>query len=255
MITLDQIKELSKRYNTNESVIAREYVQLTFLKELYTSSLSKGIYFKGGTALRLIYGGKRFSEDLDFTVSIDEAGFIEGINKIFESLSASYPYQIKEKKTLTGKTYLLTANINGFSSPLYVRLDFSMRESVIEPIESILKTEYPIIIQSFISTLSKNEILAEKIRAIMTRNKHRDFYDIWLLLEIGAKLDVDLINKKLAYYDEVFSKDKLLESLNKFNKNDFIVDLRPFVPINERAKLGDFYDYVKKYLEESLSAI
>ncbi len=254
MITLDQIKELSKKYKTNESVIAREYIQLSVLKELYSSNFSKQIYFKGGTALRLIYGGKRFSEDLDFTVLMDEALFIEGITKIFDNLKSLYPYEIKEKETLTGKTHLLTANINGLSAPSYVRLDFSMRETVLEPTESILKTEYPIIVQNFISTLSKNEILAEKIRAIMTRYKHRDLYDIWLLLEIGAVLDINLVNKKLAYYNESFHRDKFLSALEKFKKDDFVSDLRPFVPINEREKLDDFFDYVKSYLFKYLES-
>ena len=248
MITLSQIKELSRKSNINESVIAREYVQLSILRELYSTNFSKNIYFKGGTALRLIYGGKRFSEDLDFTVTMSDALFTNGIAKIFDNLRSLYPYEIKEKETLTGKTYLLTAKINGMSAPSYVRLDFSMRESVIEPVESILKTDYPIILQNFISTLSKNEILAEKIRAIMTRNKLRDLYDAWLLLEIGAVLDINLINKKLAYYNESFDESKLLDALEKFQKNDFIVDLRPFVPINERSKLGNFFDYIKGYL-------
>ncbi len=252
MITLNEIKILSKKYKTNESVVAREFIQLTVLKELYSSNFSRQIYFKGGTALRLIYGGKRFSEDLDFTVSIDKDLFSENITKFFDSIKASYPYKIKEKDSIAGKTYLLTAKINGMSAPLYVRLDFSMRESVIEPVESILKTEYPIILQNFISTLSKNEILAEKIRAVMTRDKSRDLYDIWLLLEIGATLDIDLVNKKLAYYGEFFDKSKLIKALEKFNKNDFILDLRPFVPINEREKLGEFYDYVKVYLGKYL---
>ena len=255
MITLDQIKELSKKFNTNESVVAREYVQLTVLKELYSSGFSKGIYFKGGTALRLIYGGKRFSEDLDFTVSMQEIPFTQAVTKVFRNLESLYPYKINEKKTITGKSYLLTASINGLNAPSYVRLDFSMREVVIEPVESILKTEYPIIVQNFVSTLSKNEILAEKIRALMTRYKHRDLYDIWLLLEIGAVLDIGLVNKKLAYYNENFDRNKLLSALEKFKKDDFVIDLRPFVPINERAKLDDFFDYVKVYLLNYLETI
>ncbi|MDA1338244.1 MAG: nucleotidyl transferase AbiEii/AbiGii toxin family protein [bacterium] len=255
MITLDQIKQLSKKYKTNESVVAREYVQISVLKELYSTSFSRQIYFKGGTALRLMYGGKRFSENLDFTVTMEEISFVDGIEKVFDNLKSQYPYTIKEKDTLTGKSYLLTANINGLGAPSFVRLDFSMREAVIEPTESILRTEYPIIVQNFISTLSKNEILAEKVRAVMTRYKHRDLYDIWLLLEIGAVLDIGLVNKKLAYYDQVFDKNKLISELAKFEKADFIMDLRPFVPVNERAKLDEFFDFVKVYLLKYLETI
>ena len=237
MITLNQIKELSKKYKTNESVIAREYVQLSILKEIYSSNFSRR---------------KRFSEDLDFTVKINEDVFVKDINKVFSKLKSLYPYDIKEKETIVGKTYLLSATLDGMGNPSYVRLDFSMRESVYEPVESILKTEYPILIQNFVSTISKNEILAEKFRAIINRKKHRDLYDIWLLLEIGADLDVNLINKKLAYYKETFDIKQVLNELDKITKEEFIIDIRPFVPLNERDKLGDFFQYVKAYVIKHL---
>ena len=109
--------------------------------------------------------------------------------------------------------------------------------------------------QGFVNSLSQNEILAEKIRAIMTRRKHRDFYDLWVLQENGAILDKSLISKKLVYYNEVFSAEKILNRLEDFTKEEFVIDLRPFIPINERDKLSDLFDYVKAYLEKSLGSI
>ncbi len=71
--------------------------------------------------------------------------------------------------------------------------------------------------------------------------------------ENGAILDEKLISKKLSYYNEVFDSKKLVERLNDFTKEEFITDFRPYIPITERDKLGDLFDYVKAYLTKSLS--
>src|SRR3989338_2183614 len=67
MITEDQIRALSKHYSIDEFSIMREYIQIIFLTELFAQKSSDRIFFKGGTALRLLYNSLRFSEDLDFT--------------------------------------------------------------------------------------------------------------------------------------------------------------------------------------------
>src|SRR3990167_7676647 len=63
--------------------IVREYAQHLFLAELYQLPGSEKLLFKGGTALRIVYGSPRFSEDLDFSlfgVSSNEIGpFIENL--------------------------------------------------------------------------------------------------------------------------------------------------------------------------------
>lgn len=250
MISNSQLKFLVKKYKINESVIVREFVQLLFLKELYAKSFSKNIYFKGGTAIRLIYGGQRFSEDLDFTVELDEKVFLKKIWQLFKTLSNQHPFSFKQRETLSGKIFLLTAQSTNIKSKVFVKLDFSFREKVLDPVAQVLKTDYPIILQNFISCLSKNEILAEKIRAVFQRIKHKDLYDLWVLQELGARVDLNLIESKLKFYGEVFTKDKLLERLSIFSKDEFVKDLRPFVPINQRAKLADLFDYVIVYLKK-----
>lgn len=255
MISQNQIRRLVKRYKVNDSIITREYVQLLFLKELYEQNFSKNIFFKGGTAIRLLYEGTRFSEDLDFTVQLDSDSFTKHLQKFFSAFENIHSATFKERKTITGKAFLLTADIPYIKSNIFVKLDFSMRENVLEPTQNILTTDYPIIMQGFINSLSRNEILAEKIRAIMTRKKHRDLYDLWVLQENGAALDEKLVAKKLSYYNEVFDSKKTIKRLNSFTKEEFVKDLRPFIPINEQDKLGDLFDYVKTYLIKSLSNI
>lgn len=254
MITEQQIDTLSRKYKINQTIVTREFIQILFLKELYEENFSKDVYFKGGTAIRLLYGGKRFSEDLDFTVNIGQKPFQSLIKKFFTKLENQYPFTIKRRKSIVGFSYLITAKLPFIKSLIYVKLDFSMRENVLQPAQVILNTEYPVIIQSFIKTLSKDELLAEKIRATLKRSKHRDLYDLWILQELGAKVDVKLLQKKLAYYKEVFNVNALMRKLNKFTRKGFIQDLRPFVPINERTKLGDLFDYVLAYVKKSFNS-
>ena len=55
----------------NEKRIRKsELLQLILLDNLYAQSGTERVYFQGGTALRWVYGGARFSEDLDFVTDL-----------------------------------------------------------------------------------------------------------------------------------------------------------------------------------------
>jgi len=253
MITKEQIYLLAKKHKINEIIIFREYLQLFFLSELYSRKQSKDIFFKGGTALHLIYGAPRFSEDLDFTVNLKEKDFLAFIWQLFDALSKKESVKFKERKTLGGKKFLLTAVPIMLPHETFINLDFSFREKVLEPQKSIIETDYPLLFTSYIYHLSKEEIFAEKIRALLTRVKGRDLYDLWYLLTQGVRINKDLVEKKLKYYRlKNISKDKILERIEQFPQKDFILDVRPLVPITEREKLADFFYYLKDYLRKNL---
>lgn len=247
MITIEQINELAKKYKINESVVAREYFQVLFLMELYSKDFAEKVYFKGGTAIRILYGGQRFSEDLDFTVMLDEEKFSDLFEEFMRTLVNLYPISYSKKRSISGKTFMLVCNIENFKHPITIKLDFSFREIVLEPKTAIISTDYPIISRDYIVTMSKDEIIAEKIRALTTRNKLRDLYDLWILLELGGKLDINLINKKLSFYKETFDARKLISHINQLDRQKFVVDLRPFVPSDQREKLPKFFDYIQDY--------
>jgi predicted nucleotidyltransferase component of viral defense system len=249
MLSREQAKNFSKNFGVSEYVVLREYMQILFLKDLYEQSFSKDLFFKGGTAIRLLYGGERFSEDLDFTVGFPELSFVKSVEKFFSLLKKHYDMDAKERKSLAGRTYLLTKKVSFLKNPIYIRLDFSMREDVQQPTRNILKTDYPIVVQNFIYSLSKDEILAEKIRAVLKREKPRDLYDLWILQELGAKFDPKLVQKKLEYYGEEFSTQDFLKRLDLFKKENFKKDLAPFLAKKEREKLGELFEFVQKYLQ------
>jgi len=251
MITKDQIHQISKKNKINETTIFREYLQLFFLSELYSRKQSKDIFFKGGTALHLIYKAPRFSEDLDFTAGLKEKDFLNFIQELFDATSKREAIEFKERKTLAGKRFLLTALPAVLSYKTFVNLDFSFREKVLDPQKSFIETDYPVLFTSYVYHPSIDELFAEKIRALLTRTKGRDLYDLWYLVTQGARIDKDLVKEKLKYYHlKDINKDKIIKRVSQFSKKVFVLDVRPLVPVDGRDKLEDFFDYIKDYLRE-----
>lgn len=251
MITKGQLTLLTGKFKTNESTVLREYLQLIFLNTLYSFPDSHNIIFKGGTAIHLIFGASRFSEDLDFAVQMDLVNFEKFIFRVFSSLEPE-GFKFKPRKTIAGKRYLMSNNIPGSKQQLFINLDFSFREKVFEIQNSSITTPLPIVFTSRVCHMSQSEIYAEKIRAILNRQKGRDLYDLWYLCAKGTKIDLVMLQSKLDYYKQTYSKNNVLKKVSAFDKNQFIFDLRPFVTLGERDKMGNLFDYIQIYLKEKL---
>lgn len=74
-VLIEQAKANNMPANKLRGII-REYIQTLMLKYLYSSKWANRFYFLGGTSLRLVYGFKRFSEDLYFNVTnVDKEEF------------------------------------------------------------------------------------------------------------------------------------------------------------------------------------
>lgn len=254
MMTIDQINALSVKFNINHTVIYREYIQLVFLQKLTAEIESNKVYFRGGTAIHLLFGAPRFSEDLDFTVGLPSERFSVVIGKILERMINEESVSWKEKPSVAGRRILMTAPPVMLKNPVFVNLDFSFRERVLAPASSSITTQYPVVFRSYVWHLSKEEILAEKIRAVMTRRKGRDLYDLWYLLSTGTKLNDKHMKKKLNYYQLAgVQTEDIFKRITSFPKDEFVLDLRPFVPERERARLNDFFAYAQVQIKQVLA--
>jgi len=66
MLDLKQIKEqYPEQLHGYEKGILREYLQYKILQAIFESKQASKPSFLGGTALRIMYGNNRFSEDID----------------------------------------------------------------------------------------------------------------------------------------------------------------------------------------------
>lgn len=215
MISKEKLREYTKLKNYNLGQAEKDYFQEIILFILY-QEFGNELVFKGGTALTKCYGFDRFSEDLDFTSSVNK-DFEKIISRGLKKYYLEFEFKIEKNDSSKKIVY----NIQG---PLYngqknstcrIELDISLREKIIDKTNlkkiGLHLEEIPLF---DVVVMSEEEILAEKIRTLMTRNKARDLYDAFYLLEKGTNVNLSLINQKLKFYSIKFSISEFKKAVN-----------------------------------------
>ena len=233
MLTRAQIQRLAQRHHIGMQVQERDYLQHLLLSLLYTRS--QALVFKGGTALRLVLRGNRYSEDLDFNGPDDVSTLCQLWEEVVAGLG-DYGIAAEVRNAWTSKVgYSFDVSYQG---PLYdghdrskskVRVDINRRLEPVETRRELVASEYDDVRPFVVTVLTPEHLLAEKIRALLVRGKPRDLYDIWLLLRQGVRPDRALIERKLALYEVTFSVEVLDEALARA-RADWERDLQPLLP-------------------------
>lgn len=235
MIDKTTLAQFSKDFDIDEFSVLREYLQVCFLEKFYRNPNSVHTFFKGGTAIKLLFGSRRFSEDLDFTTKLDKKSLKQAIAQARTSLEPEFPHlTVKKLDTFAGYSAKLYLPTEISSQDLTIKLDFSQRESVLEKMSSPLETLLPVATTAVVEHLSAREIMSEKIRALSKRKKGRDLFDLWYLLSKQIPLDISFVKRKFAYYQEDFSVKSLVEKVERWNDEEIDSDLRRFLPVGDR---------------------
>ena len=234
MLNREDITQYKEITGFHLGQIEKDYMQHILLLLLYRKTKDEFI-FKGGTALQKTYGLNRFSEDLDFTLNTDRN--IESILKYIVTGMNAFGCESawkKKKEDNIGNTYAIKTKGPLFDgteqSYVYIRLDISKREKVMLPFKT--NTVIPIYkdLPPYLATvMDPSEIMAEKIRAILTRNNVRDIYDLWFLIQKKVKVSRSLIDAKLTYYKKVFTMDEFKESIEK-NEKMWKQEMKQLIP-------------------------
>ena len=224
----------------------KAYAQTLILKLLYSETTDP--VFKGGTELAMFAHLPRFSEDLDFNVNknIKILSIIKKISAGLDLIGLKNSYKLNKINNVSN-SYQFSIEGPLFTTPvsrITVKIDLSMREKLIMPTE--VKTFNPLYsdIMPFDAVcMNINEIMDEKVRAIITRNKARDVFDLYYMLKnYKIILDKNIINNKLSYYGLTFSYEKFQESIEK-KRNIWKIELDPVLLI----KTPDF-DETKNFI-------
>lgn len=243
MISDNTLQELSDKNGIDKYSIFREIVQIQFLEEVYKIPTSKYLYFKGGTALKILFGSNRYSEDLDFTTNLNQVEIDTITEKALAELQKEYSnISIKNLDALQGISKKISLPVGISSQSLTIKLDFSQRENVIDPRVGTIYTNLPITTTSVIKHLSDEEILAEKFRAIINREKGRDLYDFLFLLKRGVKFNLKLVKEKLSFYNEKYDQNLFIDKIKNWDEKELDNDLRKFLPLKDRAIIPNIKD-------------
>lgn len=232
MIEKKQIQNFADRWQTTADNVVREYFQQLFLSRMYQEKGSDGLLFKGGTALRIIWQSPRFSEDLDFTgvnITVKE---IESLME--ESLSRiemeGVQTEIIESKSTSGG-YLAIFQFATSEYKSRIQVEVSLRNGK-KAMGTATLVQSDLVVPYTLIHLKEEQLIAEKIRACLTRGKARDFYDFYFILRSRMAF-------KEAFIQDKQLKAKILDVV-KFGKLNFKRELKAFLPINQHAIIKGF---------------
>ncbi|MBI4225921.1 nucleotidyl transferase AbiEii/AbiGii toxin family protein [Candidatus Roizmanbacteria bacterium] len=239
MISQSAIQRIAQKLQSTELNIRREYIQHLFLSYFYQQPDSDKVYFKGGTALRIIYQSPRFSEDLDFSSTTAALGQMEDIliQTAREIEQEGIKVDIKEAKKTSGG-YLAIIHFVLGDHEVAIQLEISRRSG-------IDKGEAVTVVNDFMPpytliTLFQDQLIAEKIQALLTRQKARDFYDLYFI--VRARLlppkKKDVLKKVLV----VLSKTHL----------PFEQELKIFLPKSHWAIMRNFKNTLEQEIRRAI---
>lgn len=186
------LKDIQKKailMKTSPENILREEIQKCVLFLLSEMNFFQEGVFQGGTALRIIYGNVRYSEDLDFTFQSKNSSLYDDL----ETLATTIPNKLQkwfpylhihkgkwQKQSQTLKRYQFTSNVESLNATIMLQLEFA-NIPVYQPTLSTISWN---MVTFPIKAESESEILADKIVAFGLRSylKGRDLWDMYYLL-------------------------------------------------------------------------
>lgn len=217
MISEEIISDLITKYQTDIVNVRREYFQHLFLSYFYQQSKAENIFFKGGTNLKLLYKSPRFSEDLDFNSAFINYQGIESV--VLETLSQmekeNIKFSIEEGKPTTGG-FLATISFKGFAEPIEIQIEISQREE--EKKGEVVAVTNDYVPTYNVVSVTEQQLVFEKIRALLERKKPRDFYDFYFILR--SRLIIPQKKEVLP---------KVLKTLKESRAN-FEAELKQYLP-------------------------
>ena len=214
MLTKKELVDTTIEFNLYQK--EKDYLQHLILSRIY-SKTGSSLVFKGGTSLQKVFGLNRFSEDLDFTSeeSVEMGKLEKGLSELKNFYPTTYE-RIQKNQSLTYRIKMKGPLYNDPRSLQTIRVEISQREKIlIAPLTEYITPIYKDLGQYMLIVMDPKEILAEKIRALMTRRKARDMYDSYFLLLKGVTTDISMIDKKLEYYKLKFDLDYLKNRILK----------------------------------------
>lgn len=236
MISEEFINNLITKYQTNALNVRREYFQHLFLSYFYQQSKSENIYLKGGTNFRILHQSPRFSEDLDFNSAFVNFAEIEELvlNTLYQMEKENIRFNLKEA-TKTSGGFFGIVTFEGFNQSIDLQIEISQRKEE-------KKGETVAVINDYIPpynviSVTENQLVFGKIRALLSRQKPRDFYDLYFILR-----------KQLPIPDKKNTLSKVLAALRSSSVN-FETELKQFLPKSHWMIIKDF----KKTLEREIN--
>jgi predicted nucleotidyltransferase component of viral defense system len=259
MLDFQQIKgQYPKNLQRFERAILREYLQYKILQAVFDSKHASKLAFLGGTALRIVYGNNRFSEDIDldnFGLSWTEfEAVIQKVKRFMELEGFEVEIRNVAKDAyrcyLKFPTLLYEQGLSPFQEEkILIQLDTTAQGYPYEP-ETILLNKFDVFAEVRVTPLKI--LLSQKIYTAVNRKRPqgRDFYDITYLFS-RTKPDMGFLKQKLGVDTAESLRKEISARLTDYDFKNISDDVSPFL-VNEAdiKRVEKFREFWKQVVLE-----
>ena len=222
---------------------------------MFEQNVLSNIVFHGGTALRILFDLRRFSEDLDFHLGDNNSFDFRRCTKKLKQHLTMQGYQLSIKESFEGAVQFVFVKFEtllyeaGLSSQEEEKLRVKIEVDMNPPNGfitdySLVNTYVPF---GFIHH-NKESFLAGKLHAVIQRSftKGRDYYDLWFYLSRWDGLNPNLryLNNTLKQTDyegpnleEHNWKKVTAENIKNVDWDYVVSDLEPFLESQNDLRL------------------
>jgi predicted nucleotidyltransferase component of viral defense system len=250
--------------------LIKEAIHLHLLSALSEAGILQRVVFQGGTALRLCYGGERYSEDLDFVCGkaasylkdVDLDGLVgkaleitkRTLQRDFDvdgrQISLKRPAQpeLVKGSGVNVATWQIVVPVSPTPNApkSRIKIEFANVPSYDSKPVAVGVTPGLVQIQDVIlNTETPNEIVADKAVALVARSvlKFRDVWDVWFLFsKLDATADREMVLKKFADYGttdvEARASARIEELAREETARAFYVEMKRFLPSTRIAQMS-----------------
>lgn len=258
MISPQELRKTARERGLALDLVEKDYVLGWILFGIASSSISKRVAFKGGTALSKIYfpGKWRLSEDLDFTV-VDETA----LDRLAKSLAEEVPGNVAKasgisvalnKVPFVNPNYLQSRfQYTGPVSKNTVKIEVSREGFVGDVLQKAVPKlfDYP---DFMVNAYSLENILAEKIRTLLQRGKVKDYYDVWRLLKT-QKFDNRAV--KELFFQKCETKGIVFSDVKQLFPSDLVAALKPHIKVGLTRLSQEALPPLEKLIDELKSLL
>lgn len=207
MLTEEEIKRYAHRRRLKLiDQIWKDYLQDLLLYLLYRKMPK--MVFSGGTCIWKVLKGDRFSEDIDAYAYPIPKGIADYLKRELGFFGITCGV-LKQKKTSNMLFLKLALSFPSHPREIMVSLEILSAKPKNTKSETIYPP-YPDIPPIETIILSPEEMLVNKVSAIYGRNKPRDVHDVYILLKLGTKINMQSIKKQVPKFGlKTFEKNIL----------------------------------------------
>ena len=210
--------------------------------------LRDAVRFRGGTALNKLHFPKpmRYSEDIDLvrTSGGPIGPLLDGLRVALEPWLGRARF---DQSPVTPKLRFRVDAEDGGGVPIRLKVEINTREAQAfdDPTSLPLKIDNPWFSgEAAISTFSREEMLATKLRALLQRDQGRDLYDLAHALEVFENLDisrmVEMFGRYLDLSGQTVSRAQAQERMfAKLANSRLLLDVRPLLPAVQAEALTE----------------